>query len=277
MGGGRELDAEVGEDHRAFLTLGCRRPALDQARGAPGRACPDGRPSSTSLPPSSGSCCRHRLRQARCRRSSPSEDLEQRLRERAGAAPDIEKATTVREIHQANEKGRKTPVPAPDPRPKCLGIGEFRHGCLPGAEPGSLWLRHAIKMTTQMCSLELSIQPTQSTGLPVSASACRSPTCFSASAGFVAPLHSCTSSTHNLGGARHILQADPFQRPVDLLHAGEQVRRRHAELGQARAVGAAADRASRRARRRSAGRPRAPARPGACRSPASSACCGTAA
>ena len=46
----------------------------------------------------------------------------------------------------------------------------------------------------------------------------------------------------HLGRGRHVLQADPFQRPVDLLHAGEHVGRRHAQLGQPRAVGAAADR-----------------------------------
>ncbi len=45
----------------------------------------------------------------------------------------------------------------------------------------------------------------------------------------------------HLGGATHVLDADPFVRSVDVLHPGEQIRRRHAPLGEARPVGPAPD------------------------------------
>src|SRR4051812_18690568 len=47
----------------------------------------------------------------------------------------------------------------------------------------------------------------------------------------------CQLQTH-LSRPNHVLHADPLQRPVDVLHASEEIRRRDAHLGQARAVGA---------------------------------------
>ena len=75
----------------------------------------------------------------------------------------------------------------------------------------------------------------------------------------------------------HLLQAGPFQRRVEVVLAGRQVRRRQAQLGQPRAVGAAADDRAASAPGRPAASPPRRTPPPAAPSPARRPCCGTAA
>src|SRR5215472_9449373 len=46
----------------------------------------------------------------------------------------------------------------------------------------------------------------------------------------------------HLGSASHVLDADPFEWSMYILHPGEEVRRRHAVLRQDRAIGASSNR-----------------------------------